>query len=641
MALIRLVRLPQFHRTSESNSWMFRSIPQQLKGRVLTVESGAPAWTDKTPPAPRDIEFYYGHVVPSPEGHDDIWFVDAEANNVSGVVESDLTTPRTMIFTGDIYEYDSTAGALGNGAWVFAANQAVEYEEASETRAGLMSPADKTKIDGIESGAEVNVNPDWLATEGDARILNKPTIPAAPVNADWNATVGLAVIRNKPTSITDFDVPDYSTQQDNRVLGLSSSSLAWIDTGVLRIVIGAAFPSNPAEGNHVFFNSDVDSLTGYFEADGTTSRTSAMRGEVALYQNSKWIHQGSLNTEYAEATSTTGGLLTNAQAVKLTGIHDGAEVNVNADWNATSGDAEILNKPTLPTIPGNATTSTAGLMSSSDKSKLNDIESGAEVNVNADWNASTGDAQILNKPDIPDIPDAPAAETTDTRYELEVSAAGVASWEEIEALDIDTLSVGAALPTDNVSLGNWHIQTANQTSNVPTDVREADGTTARTSLIKGDIYRRAEEQGTEVWTLEGNVDTIYGNATQSVGGLMSSGDKTKLDGINANAEVNVQSDWTETDTDADSFILNKPTIPSGQVQSDWNQTDTDAVDYIENKPTIPAAQVQSDWSQTDTDAVDYIENKPTIPDLPSHPDAGMADSDYALSVDNGRQPDMD
>ena len=34
---------------------------------------------------------------------------------------------------------------------------------------------------------------------------------------------------------------------------------------------------------------------------------------------------------------------------KLAGIAAGAEVNVNADWNAVSGDAQILNKPTIPT----------------------------------------------------------------------------------------------------------------------------------------------------------------------------------------------------------------------------------------------------------------------------------------------------
>jgi hypothetical protein len=41
---------------------------------------------------------------------------------------------------------------------------------------------------------------------------------------------------------------------------------------------------------------------------------------------------------------------------KLDGIQAGAEVNVNADWNATSGDAQILNKPTIPSIAGLATT---------------------------------------------------------------------------------------------------------------------------------------------------------------------------------------------------------------------------------------------------------------------------------------------
>jgi hypothetical protein len=39
--------------------------------------------------------------------------------------------------------------------------------------------AEKSKLAGIEAGAEVNVNADWNATNGDAQILNKPTIPSA------------------------------------------------------------------------------------------------------------------------------------------------------------------------------------------------------------------------------------------------------------------------------------------------------------------------------------------------------------------------------------------------------------------------------------------------------------------------------
>jgi hypothetical protein len=47
---------------------------------------------------------------------------------------------------------------------------------------------------------------------------------------------------------------------------------------------------------------------------------------------------------------------TAAEAAKLSGIAAGAEVNVNADWNAGSGDAQILNKPTLGTMAAETAT---------------------------------------------------------------------------------------------------------------------------------------------------------------------------------------------------------------------------------------------------------------------------------------------
>lgn len=50
-------------------------------------------------------------------------------------------------------------------------------------------------------------------------------------------------------------------------------------------------------------------------------------------------------------------------------------------------------------------------------------------------------------------------------------------------------------------------------------------------------------------------------ATTSVSGLMSAVDKKKLDGISFGADVNVQSDWSVTDTSSDAYIKNKPTIP--------------------------------------------------------------------------------
>ena len=94
---------------------------------------------------------------------------------------------------------------------------------------------------------------------------------------------------------------------------------------------------------------------------------------------------------------------------KLEGIAANAEVNVNADWTAASGDAQILNKPSdLTNLTLHYATSlqditsagSGAIITGPERTKLTGIEAGAEVNVNADWNATTGDAQILNKPSL-------------------------------------------------------------------------------------------------------------------------------------------------------------------------------------------------------------------------------------------------
>lgn len=59
--------------------------------------------------------------------------------------------------------------------------------------AGLMLPSDKTKLNGIAAGAEVNVNADWNATEGDALILNKPTLATVATSGSYSD------LTNKPT----------------------------------------------------------------------------------------------------------------------------------------------------------------------------------------------------------------------------------------------------------------------------------------------------------------------------------------------------------------------------------------------------------------------------------------------------------
>ena len=80
---------------------------------------------------------------------------------------------------------------------------------------------EKTKLAGIETGAEVNVNADWSASSGDAQILNKPTAVSAFSNdsgyqtaANVNALIATAVAsayKYIGSVATEADLPTTST----------------------------------------------------------------------------------------------------------------------------------------------------------------------------------------------------------------------------------------------------------------------------------------------------------------------------------------------------------------------------------------------------------------------------------------------
>lgn len=84
--------------------------------------------------------------------------------------------------------------------------------------AGLMLPSDKTKLNGIAAGAEVNVNADWNATEGDALILNKPILATVATSGSYNDLTGKPTIPTVDVDkeyvdtqlATKSDLPDYT-----------------------------------------------------------------------------------------------------------------------------------------------------------------------------------------------------------------------------------------------------------------------------------------------------------------------------------------------------------------------------------------------------------------------------------------------
>lgn len=102
-----------------------------------------------------------------------------------------------------------------------------------------------------------------------------------------------------------------------------------------------------------------------------------------------------------------------------------------------------------------------------------------------------------------------------------------------------------------------------------------------------DVYTKSQTDT----LLAGKVDKVTGSS------LMTSAQASKLEGIEAGAEVNVQADWEQSDDTADDFIKNKPTIPAAQVNADWNAVS--GVAQILNKPTIP--DLTNYYNKTETD----------------------------------------
>lgn len=150
---------------------------------------------------------------------------------------------------------------------------------------------------------------------------------------------------------------------------------------------------------------------------------------------------------------------------------------------------------------------------------------------------------------------------------------------------------GGTNTTYDLSLGTLSSNT------VPIKLDGSDGTTdtvylkgagSATLSVSGSTITITTSSGqTITYTLSGSGDTTTYTitatpssgtatsttipaATQSAAGLMTSSDKTKLDGIAAGAEVNVQADWNQSNSAADDYIKNKPSIPSAADIAYWN-----------------------------------------------------------------------
>lgn len=382
-------------------------------------------------------------------------------------------------------------------------------------------------------------------------------------------------------------------------------------------------------------------------------------------------------------------------------ISSDAEVNVQADWTESDPDSPsyIQNKPTLAAVATtgaysdlSGTPTLATVATTGDYGDLSNRPTIPAAQVNSDWNANSGVAQILNKPtlatvatsgsydDLTDKPDIPAMqEQADWTEQDSSEPSFIKNKPNLSTVatsgSYDDLTDKPSIPAAQVQ-SNWsesdssskaYIQNKpslaavatsgsyNDLSDKPSIPTQVQSDWAQSDSTAVDFIKN--KPNLAAVATSGDYDDLSNKPTIPVVPQM----KDLVEGMNihitetaqgieisAVGGTQVQSDWTEQDSSAVDYIKNKPTlatvatsgsytdltdrpsIPAAQVQSDWTQSDNTAVDYIKNKPSlatvatsgsytdltdkpsIPAAQVQSDWSQSDNTAVDYIKNKPSL-----------------------------
>lgn len=260
-------------------------------------------------------------------------------------------------------------------------NAKAETTVATTSANGLMSSADKTKLDGVAANANNYSHPS--------------THPATMIVEDGSHRFVT------DAQISSWDGKAETTVASTTANGLMSSS---DKTKLNGIATNANNYSHPTGDGNLHVPATGTTNNGKFLKAGSTAGSlswqTILAGDVSGLQA---LLDAKADSGHGHAVATTGanGFMSSSDKSKLDGIATGAQTNQNAFSNVKVGTTTVAADSatdTLELIAGtniglaanatndsvtisnttpNATTSTSGLMSNTDKSKLDGIASGA------------------------------------------------------------------------------------------------------------------------------------------------------------------------------------------------------------------------------------------------------------------------
>ena len=196
-------------------------------------------------------------------------------------------------------------------------------------------------------------------------------------------------IRDEVWYAWDAELGDYVNTgvRANGIVGNGIASAVLNDdyTLTLNFTDGTSFTSTSIRGetgngiDDIVLNNDFTLTISY--TDGESYTTPSIRGPIGATPQ---FSIGTVQDGAVAAASITGTAENPVLNLTL------PNANVPTRVSQLENDANYAADANYVHTDNNYTTA--------EKEKLSDIAAGAEVNVNADWNATSGDAQILNKP---------------------------------------------------------------------------------------------------------------------------------------------------------------------------------------------------------------------------------------------------
>lgn len=368
---------------SELNSGL--AAKQDIISDLATIRSGASLGSTAVQPAALDD---YATTTALTEG------LAAKQDTISDLstIRSGAQAGSTAVQPAALNDY-ATTSALTSG---LAAKQDT-ISDLSTIRTGAsagataVQPSSLATVATTGNYADLSNKPSLatVATSGSYDDLsNKPSIPAAQVQTDWDAVSGIASIANKPNLATVATSGSYNDLSDKPSIPAAVTVDQHYD----------ALSANPQSGIAV---AEAISGTGQ-----VPSVTSADDNKVLMASYSGGV--GSWSWEPSAAAT-----------------------QVNADWEASSGVAEILNKPDLSVYAQSANLATVA--TSGDYNDLSNRPTIPAAQVNADWNANSGVSQILNKPTLATV--ATSGDYADLQNKPTIPAAQVQSdWNAVSGV---------------------------------------------------------------------------------------------------------------------------------------------------------------------------------------------------------------